>query len=159
MMVNRYFGSKQLLFAEVLEAANAEPIIATPENLQCPRPRPPHRRGPSSSVTTPGATALDGFLILMRSASSPRGRRHRQAGDRSHAPAQRGTALDGETASERAAILLSAGRGRCQIRRQVIGLEALTGADPGKPAKLLETGDRPAGGSARPHSACPKAAA
>lgn len=136
MMVNRYFGSKQLLFAEVLEAANAEPIIATPENLSSPD-RARRIAEALVAVTTPGATALDGFLILMRSASSPEAAGiARQVIEAMH---QRNvaTALDGETASERAAILLSLVAG-LQIMRQVIGLEALTGADPEKLAKLLE---------------------
>jgi len=34
MLVNRYFGSKEQLFAEVLAATSAAPTILTPENLR-----------------------------------------------------------------------------------------------------------------------------
>ena len=36
MLVNRYFGSKEQLFAEVLAATAASPTILTPENLSSP---------------------------------------------------------------------------------------------------------------------------
>src|ERR1700754_4834725 len=36
MMVNRYFGSKERLFAEVIAQVMAEPTILTRENLEAP---------------------------------------------------------------------------------------------------------------------------
>ena len=34
MLVNRYFGSKEGLFAEVVAASMADPVTLTPENLK-----------------------------------------------------------------------------------------------------------------------------
>jgi len=136
MMIGRYFGSKQQLFAEVLEAANAAPIIATPTNLAAPD-RARRIAEALVAVTAPGASALDGFLILMRSASSTEAadiaRRVIEAMHQRNVSA----AVDGEAAAERAALLLSLVAG-LQIMRQVIGLDALANADPQKLASLLE---------------------
>jgi AcrR family transcriptional regulator len=136
MMVNRYFGSKQQLFAEVLEAANAEPVIATPENLGAPD-RARRIAEALVAVTTPGATALDGFLILMRSASSPEATGVAKTVIEAMHQRNVSSAFAGEGAAERSAILLSLVAG-LQIMRQVIGLEALASADPAKLARLLE---------------------
>src|SRR3977135_3143551 len=37
MLVNRYFGSKEQLFAEVIAATMAKPTILTPQNLKSSR--------------------------------------------------------------------------------------------------------------------------
>ena len=71
MLVNRYFGSKEQLFAEVCADTMRDPVILTPENLAAPD-FPAALARALVQVTTPGATPLDGFLILLHSASSPR---------------------------------------------------------------------------------------
>lgn len=136
MMVGRYFGSKQQLFAEVLEAANAEPVIATPANLGAPD-RSRRIAEALVAVTTPGATALDGFLILMRSASSDEAAGIAKAVIEAMHQRNVSAAVAGDMAAERAAILLALVAG-LQTMRQVIGLDALARADPQKLAGLLE---------------------
>src|SRR5690349_17070579 len=71
MMINRYFGSKEELFAEVVAAIMATPLIP---GGQHPTSRSLGRALAESLVqqTRPGATPLDGFLIMMHSASSSR---------------------------------------------------------------------------------------
>src|SRR5215813_12992953 len=71
MLVNRYFGSKEGLFAEAIAASMAEPTILTPENL-----RSPHLAETIAAllvdITRPGDTPLDGFRIMLNSAASRR---------------------------------------------------------------------------------------
>ena len=59
MLVNRYFGSKEQLFAEVVAAIMTKPILLTGAVAI-------HRGGPrwptrSSSLTAAGGAPLDGF--------------------------------------------------------------------------------------------------
>src|SRR6187551_2259762 len=71
MLVNRYFGSKEQLFAEVVAGSMATPTILTAEILASPR------RGEAIAaalveITRAGATPLEGFQIMLHSASSRR---------------------------------------------------------------------------------------
>src|SRR5271169_6220433 len=71
MLVNRYFGSKERLFAEVAADTMAAPAILTPEILG------QGKAGEAMAsaligLTKPGETPLDGFLIMFRSSSSKR---------------------------------------------------------------------------------------
>ena len=71
MMVNRYFGSKERLFAEVVAGAIAAPSILTRENLASPT----LGRDLAAALverTAAGANPLDGFLIMLNSLSNKR---------------------------------------------------------------------------------------
>jgi len=135
MLVNRYFGSKELLFAEVLAATAASPTILTKENLQSPS------LGETIAsvlmdITKAGDTPLEGFLIMLHSASSKRaseiGRGQIESGHQKTMTA----ALSGELAPQRAALILSLVAG-VQVMRQMIGLSALAEADPKDLVKIL----------------------
>ena len=136
MLVNRYFGSKERLFAEVAADAMRNPIILTAENLAAP-----DFAGALAQavvrVTTPGATPLDGFLILLHSASSPKaaeiGREWLQRGHQSTLEA----ALTGPLARERAGVFLALVAG-LQVMRQMVRLPPLAEADPAELQRLLE---------------------
>ncbi len=127
MLVNRYFGSKEALFAEVVADTMADPVILTPERLRSPDFA---REFATALVgtTEPGAVPLDGFLILFRSASSPQVTGI--ARDRIEAMHQHdlATALTGPNAETRSAILLSLVAG-FQMMRQMMALTALAKAD------------------------------
>ncbi len=123
MLINRYFGSKEGLFAEVLAAANQRPIIATPETLTAPD-RAARISKALLKVTEPGATALDGFLIMLRSISNDRAVEIAKEVVESHHQKNVTQALSGPDAAQRAALLMSLVAG-VQIMRQVVGLEAL----------------------------------
>lgn len=134
MLVNRYFGSKEKLFAEVIELAMQDRVILTAETLASPDPAT--IAAALVEVTRPGATPLDGFLIMHRSGSSQRAaeigrdliaKRYQQT----LAPA-----LGGEDAQQRAALLIALVSG-VQVMRQMIGLPALAKADPKVLTKLL----------------------
>lgn len=128
ILVNRYFGSKEKLFAEVIASTMASPTILTPQNLASPD----LGRTMASilvDITRAEDTPLEGFLIMLHSASSKRaaeiGRQQIEAG---HQKTMTG-ALSGADAPQRAALILSMVAG-FQVMRQMIGLTALTQAEP-----------------------------
>jgi AcrR family transcriptional regulator len=135
MLVNRYFGSKEQLFAEAIAAANATPSIATDAVLKSAHPGEAIARA-LVEITRTGDMPLDGFLILLNSASSERaaeiGREVIEAGHQKTVA----DALEGPDAPQRAALILSLVAG-FQIMRQSIGLSALADADPDVLATLL----------------------
>jgi AcrR family transcriptional regulator len=135
ILVNRYFGSKEKLFAEVAADTMREPVILSPENLASPD----FARALSRAlvlVTTPGATPLDGFQILLRSASSENaakvGREWIKRGHQTTLEA----AINGPLAAERAAIFLALVAG-LQVMRQMVEIPALAKAKPKELEKLL----------------------
>jgi len=135
MLVNRYFGSKEQLFAEAIAATMADPIILTPETLSSP-----HLDEAIATllvqITCAEDTPLEGFQILLRSASSKRAAEiGREQIEKGHQKTMAG-ALSGDFALERAALILSIVAG-LQVMRQMIGLNALTKAKPKVLAKLL----------------------
>jgi AcrR family transcriptional regulator len=136
MLVNRYFGSKEQLFAEVIAATMANPTILTEQNLRSPR-LGKTIAATLVNITKAGATPLEGFLIMLHSASSRRaaeiGRVQIENGHQKTMTA----ALSGGLAPQRAALVLSLVAG-FQVMRQMIGLSALAEAAPETLVKLLE---------------------
>lgn len=128
MLVNRYFGSKENLFAQVSAETLRDPVIMSEENLAADDFSAAFARS-LVKVTTPGETPLDGFLILLHSASSPRaaeiGRDWIAQGHQSTLEGK----LPGPLARERAAIALSLVAG-LQVMRQMVEIEALAAAAP-----------------------------
>lgn len=151
MLVNRYFGSKEQLFAEVLALSAASPTILTKENLQSPA------LGETIAsllvdITRAGDTPLEGFLIMLHSASSKRAAEIGRAQIENGHQKLMASALSGELAPQRAALVLSLVAG-VQVMRQMIGLSALAEADPKALVKILGPlfqalidGDRPGDG-------------
>jgi len=135
MMVHRYFGSKEQLFAEVVAGIMATPMILTPENLASRSLGAALAEGVVAQ-TASGATPLDGFLIMMHSASSRRAAEIARAEIEQHYHRQLSRALGGALAQERAAIILAIVAG-IQAMRQVIGLSALAKAQPARLAAIL----------------------
>ena len=135
MLVNRYFGSKEKLFAEVCADTMRDPVILSPENLAAPDFAAAFAQA-LVQVTAPGETPLDGFLILLHSASSPRaaeiGREWIRHGHQSTLE----QSLQGPLARERAAVALALVAGM-QVMRQMMEIEALAKADPADLAEIL----------------------
>jgi AcrR family transcriptional regulator len=128
MLVNRYFGSKEGLFTEVVAEIMERPTILTSANLNSAMPGA-DMAAALVALTAPGATPLEGFQIMLRSASSARaaeiGRKQIEKGYQ-HLLS---SALSGESAPQRAALLLAVVAG-IQVMRQMIGVSALTKAKP-----------------------------
>lgn len=135
MLVNRYFGSKARLFAEVAEDTMRDPVILSAANLVADDFAAALAKS-LVQVTTPGATPLDGFLILLHSASSP------HAAEISREWVRRGhqstleEALAGPLPRERAAVFLALVAGM-QVMRQMLETPALAEADPGELEAVL----------------------
>jgi AcrR family transcriptional regulator len=135
MLVNRYFGSKEQLFAEVVVDTMATPTILTPAILNS---RTPGEDIAAALVelTKPGATPLDGFLIMFHSASSQRAAEIGREQIENHHQKVMTAALSGDLAAERAALVLSIVAG-VQVMRQMIGLSALAKAEPKALVRIL----------------------
>ncbi|HTX47973.1 MAG TPA: TetR family transcriptional regulator [Caulobacteraceae bacterium] len=147
MLVNRYFGSKQQLFAEVAADTMRDPVILSPENLDAPDLAAALARA-VVRVTAPGATPLDGFLILLHSASSPKAAEiGREWIGRGHQSTLE-SAIGGLLRRERAGVVLALIAG-LQVMRQMVEIPALADAKPADLEALLtpvirsliETGD------------------
>jgi AcrR family transcriptional regulator len=135
MLVNRYFGSKEKLFAEVVADTMTSPFILTPDTARSPTLAAELAAG-VVVLTEKGATPLDGFLIMLHSASSKRAAEIGKAEIEKHHQKNMTAALKGNNAPQRAAIALSLVAG-IQVMRQVIGLSALADADPKTLVKIL----------------------
>ena len=135
MLVNRYFGSKEQLFAEVVADTMAEPVILRRENLEGSAD-PVKMAHALVAVTKPGAAPLDGFQIMLRSASNPVAAEIARKQIEKHHQKTLASALDGPHAAERASLVFALVAG-LQVMRQMIGMKALTRADPAVLAQLL----------------------
>jgi AcrR family transcriptional regulator len=131
MLVNRYFGSKEKLFEEVLEVTLSRPGVLRGEVTKPDINLSTLSRDLAVALvsrTAPDLTPLDGILILLRSAAN------KQAAKILREDALRYLEplieiLPGRLSAERASMLLSIIAG-FQLMRKVIGLPALVEADP-----------------------------
>jgi AcrR family transcriptional regulator len=135
MLVNRYFGSKEQLFAEVLADTMSAPVILSAEVLASENPSE-RMAAALIALTEAGHPALDGFLIMLHSSSSARAAEIGREQIERHYHQLLTEALDGELAPQRAAIVFALVAG-FQVMRQMIGLSALADADPAALMKLL----------------------
>jgi len=135
MLVNRYFGSKAQLFAEVAEDIVRDPVILSAENLAAPDVAATLARA-LVQVTSPGATPLDGFLILLHSASSPHAAEIGREWVRRGHQATLEEALLGPLPRERAGVFLALVAGM-QVMRQMLEAPALAKADPADLERVL----------------------
>jgi AcrR family transcriptional regulator len=126
MLVNRYFGSKEQLFAEVVARTMAVPVILTPEILESGNPGEAIAEA-LVDLTRTDASPLDGFLIMHRSGSSRRAAEIGREQIETHHHKTMTAALTGTLAPQRAAVVLAIVAG-IQIMRQMIGLTALSKA-------------------------------
>jgi AcrR family transcriptional regulator len=135
MLINRYFGSKERLFAEVAAETMATPSILTREILNSPNPGKDIAAALIEQTKT-GATPLDGFLITLHSASSKRAAKIGRMQIEKHHQKMVTAALRGDLAPQRAALVLSLIAG-FQVMRQMFGLSALADTDPKELLKIL----------------------
>lgn len=132
MMINRYFGSKDRLFAQVVDRVFAPPTVVGDES-----------RGLSGAIahtlaerTAPGADDLDPFLLLLRSAQDPEATDALRHGIETHVGARLAGQLEGPEAEVRAQLGLALIAGTWLLRT-VVGTSALAEADSDGLADLL----------------------
>lgn len=130
MLVNRYFGSKEKLFQEVVEVTLSGPGILRNEIVKPQRNPDTLDRDVAARLVVksePGLTP-DGILILLRSAAN----KQAAAILRENAVRYLGPLTDflsGDRVELRAAMILSIISG-FQLMRQIIGLPGLADANP-----------------------------
>ncbi|TDC38317.1 TetR/AcrR family transcriptional regulator [Micromonospora sp. 15K316] len=125
MLVNRYFGSKEGLFAEVVDVSFAQPTMVPrgSDDLAAQIARALVAR------TAPDAEHLGAFELMLKSAANPRAAEIIQAGIEKHVGARFTDALQGPQRQERAELGLALLAGVWLMRR-IIGTSALRDVDP-----------------------------
>jgi AcrR family transcriptional regulator len=115
MLVNRYFGSKEGLFEEVVEVVLAPPSVVpeTPENLV--------RRTVEALVarSAPTADVQNPFQLTLMSAHNPRAAELIRAAMLRHVVARLARLLPGDLAQERGEIILSVVMGVWMMRKVI----------------------------------------
>lgn len=135
MMVNRYFGSKEQLFAEVVEDTMTQGSLIAGGIMDQPEPGKALARA-LVKMTRADATPMDGFLITFHSASSPLAAEIGRDKIAAHHLKTVAASLHGALPAERAALILAMISG-FQVMRQMIALPALADADEEELAELL----------------------
>lgn len=145
MLINRYFGSKQGLFAEAVDRCFAPPTVVGTES-----------RGLTATMarslaerTGPGAARLDPFLLMLRSASDPEAAGIVRQGIEAHVGARLADLIGGPDAELRAQLGLALAAGTWLLRT-VVGVGALEAADDARVAALLAAMLEPVTGEAGP---------
>jgi AcrR family transcriptional regulator len=135
MLVNRYFGTKERLFAEVVEVAFARrPLLGDTDDVGT------LGRGLAAALVTqeaPEGVHIDGFLLMLRSVSNVRAAEILREGVERHFERYLVHLLPGARAGERAGLLLSLIAG-FQLMRNVLGSVTLAEADPAALSDRLE---------------------
>ncbi|MCC6919064.1 MAG: TetR family transcriptional regulator [Alphaproteobacteria bacterium] len=134
MLVNRYFGSKEQLLAEVAADTMSGPGVLT----EAFKGDDPAREIAARLVALTGtdATPLDGFQIMLRSASSARAAEIGREQIEAHHMKTVANALKGPLAPERAAMMMALIAG-FQAMRQMIALTPLARGAPEDLTRLL----------------------
>lgn len=133
MMVNRYFGSKEQLFAEAVETSFAVPalIAADSDSLAHDAATALVER------TNPDAEPLEPFLIMLRSVSSPRAVEIVRDAIERHVGRRLARQLPESGREIRTEAMLSVLAGILLMRRVVV-TRALNEADPDQLISVLE---------------------
>ncbi|WP_262413749.1 TetR/AcrR family transcriptional regulator [Actinacidiphila acidipaludis] len=143
MMINRYFGSKQGLFAEAVDRSFGPPTVVGTERGGLTRAM----ARALAERTAPGAERLDPFLLMLRSASDPEAADIVRRGIETHVGARLADLVGGEEAGLRAQLGLALAAGTWLLR-SVVGVEALASADDERLAELLSAMLEPVTGRA-----------
>lgn len=125
MMVNRYFGSKEALFAAAADAAFADTAHLLDHAAALGR-TVAHRI--TARPAPPAAEAVDPLLLALRSAANPRAAAILRDCFARHVEHPLAAALPGPDAAARAALVLALALG-FHVLRDVLGSAALEAAD------------------------------
>jgi len=140
MLVNRYFGSKDKLFEEVIDTVLASPGIVTMDVMASQCALADLCKDLAAALvarTAPDATPLDGFLIMLRSANNPKATEILRGRFERCFARPLAAALPGDQAELRAAMLLVVIAG-FQLMRQVVEMAGLTQGDARELVRQLE---------------------
>jgi len=133
MMVNRYFGSKEQLFAEAVETSFAPPAVIAADSASLPR----DAATALVARTNRDAEPLEPFLIMLRSVSNPRAVEIVRDAIERHVGQRLARQLPEPGRQVRTEAMLSTIAGILLMRR-VIATRALDEADPDQLVHLLD---------------------
>jgi AcrR family transcriptional regulator len=136
MLVNRYFGSKEQLFAEAVTESMTRTTVLGPEIAKAGGTSGESIAALLVGITQADDTPLEGFQIMLRSASDPRAARIARKLIERHHQSRIAGALKGDLAAQRAGVMLALIAG-FQAMRQMIELPALAKSDPKTLVKVL----------------------
>jgi AcrR family transcriptional regulator len=134
VLVNRYFGSKEELFAAAVEVAFADSSLFEGE----PTTLAGRLTAAVMTKTDRDAEPIDPLLLLLRSAPNPRAAEILRESIARHFERPLKALLRGPKASERAAMILALIAG-FQLMRKVIGSKALSDANGASLSRDLNT--------------------
>ena len=135
MLVNRYFGSKEQLFSEAVAESMATTSVLAPQ-IASSGVTGKAIAALLVGITAADATPLEGFQIMLRSASNERAAQIGREQIERHHQKRIAAALAGKLAPQRAAVMLSLIAG-FQVMRQMLELPALAKADAKSLVKIL----------------------
>jgi AcrR family transcriptional regulator len=133
MLVNRYFGSKEQLFAEAVETSFARPVFIGEVSDEIGR----DAATALAAHSAPRADSVEPFLIMVRSVSNPTAVRIVRAAIERHVGRRLARQLPGPDNQLRSEMMLSVIAGVLLMRR-VIGTRALSKVGNDKLADVLE---------------------
>jgi AcrR family transcriptional regulator len=140
MLVNRYFGSKDQLFQEVIDLVLSAPGILTRQTMTKARDVPTLCHEIAAALvarTASDVTPMDGFLIMLRSANNEQAMGILRGKFETHFARPLTQMLPGEEASQRAAMILAVIAG-FQVMRQIVEITGLTQVAPDQLVQQLE---------------------
>ncbi|WP_321839474.1 TetR/AcrR family transcriptional regulator [Paraburkholderia bannensis] len=140
MLVNRYFGTKEGLFEEVIDLVLSAPGILTPDVMANTPDIPTLCRDIANALvarTAPDVTPMDGFLIMLRSANNVQATAILRSKFETHFARPLAQSMPGEESAQRAALFLAVIAG-FQVMRQIVEMNALTQTNPDRLARRLE---------------------
>ncbi|MDT7691431.1 MAG: hypothetical protein QOI75_798 [Pseudonocardiales bacterium] len=130
MLVNRYFGSKEKLFAEVVEVTFSDRTLIADDITTL-------SRFAAASLVAAEPRSVDGFLLMVRSVANPRAAEILRAGIERHFQRHLVALLPGAQAGERSALFLAVLAG-VRLMQQVLNSPALATADEAALSRRLE---------------------
>lgn len=129
ILVNRYFGSKEEMFAEAVKVACADASLFEGDAATL-------ADRVAQAMVTDEAAGVDPFRLMLHSASNPRAAEILREAITARFEHPLATSLSGKDRSERAALFLALITG-VALLRGVIAAPSLTDADPSNLAKRL----------------------
>jgi AcrR family transcriptional regulator len=124
MLINRYFGSKEKLFAEVVDTSFAPPTVVATETDDIAR----DLGRALAAQTAQDDPQLAPFLLMLRSAADPKAAEIIREGIENHVGHRFAGLLAGPNADARAQVGLSLVAG-IWLMRKVLAIPALTALD------------------------------
>ncbi|RAY14731.1 TetR/AcrR family transcriptional regulator [Actinomadura craniellae] len=134
MLINRYFGSKEGLFAEAADAAFAPRSVITGTGAELAG----ETARTLAARTAPEAEELGPFLLMLRSAANPAAAKIMREAIGRHPGRHLTEELPGAGAGARAELILAVQAG-VWLMRSILGTTALAEEDPAELARRIES--------------------